>query len=166
MGAFKPNYSKLCQVIGDNSLKWAAAEQNLDLCVTIIFRLAGGSKLRKDLELPRSLTQKTKFVRDALRRLPSLKPFADAGKLAMDEMDDLALRRNIVTHGAVLEFHRQSGTWDFLKFEYGKDIHTARPVSVSLDALEADGIAMMDLSAKVGSLSKSLLRRFAPPHAQ
>lgn len=159
MAQVKSGYSDLCKAIGHIVINWSAAEQTLDMCVTIIFRYCGGNKLRKDL--PRSLNVKTKFMRDAFRKLIVLKQLTTSGLAIMDQVEALAKIRHEMVHGALAVPEAINGVWRFLKFDYGEDIHTARDVSFSIDDFRGVGKKMMVLGEGLLILANRL-KIFAP----
>lgn len=155
----KPKYSDLCKAIGHIVLNWAAAEQSLDMCVTIVFKYCGGNKLRDDL--PRSFNLKARFMREALRKLDLLKPLAAFGLPIIDQMDALSKTRHEMVHGALTTGELINNVWHFLKFDYGTDIHTCRDVSFSIDDFQDFGKKMQGLGEGLILLT-SRLQRHAP----
>ncbi len=129
MAQGKSGYSDLCKAIGHIVINWSATEQSLDLAVSTVFRLSGGKTLED--ELPRSLSRKTKFMRNAFRKLPALSPLAQSGMELMSTIDRCAKQRHEMVHGALACEGADNGSWYFIKLDHGQ-ISIKRDTSQSL----------------------------------
>jgi len=155
-------YRAMCADLGHILLNWSGAEQSLDMCVTIVFQRLPESH-KWEGELPRALNRKTAFLRKAFRNIAALNEFSALGIATIDQMDTLAKDRNDMIHSALASAESINGQWHFLKFDYGSEIHTARPVAFSQADFHEAGKEMMGLAESVQLLAGRLRKRFLPP---
>lgn len=87
-------------IIGKIVAGWGAIDFALDALASIIHRQAPAA------ELPRSLRQKTRFLRRAVETVEMLRPFAVEGTQALDRINALKQKRHRIVHGIVLRTTR------------------------------------------------------------
>lgn len=154
------SYRAMAADLGHVLINWACAEQSLDMCVTIVFQKFPEAQKWAG-SLPRPLNKKTAFMRRALHNIPAFKDFSELGISVMDQVDKLATDRNDMIHGALASIKAVNGQWRFLKFDYGSQIHTARPLAYSQVDLQEAGKEMLALAGDAnrlyGQLRKFLL---------
>ena len=86
--------------IGKITAYWSAIYLGLDTLVSVIAVCLDGPALD---ELPRSLRQKTRFLRTAFNTVRLLQPFAAEGKAVLARINTLKQKRHRVAHGMVLQ---------------------------------------------------------------
>lgn len=151
-------YRSMCADLGHFLINWSGAEQSLDMCVSIVFRQFQESR-NGNGRLPSALSQKTKFMRKALRDIPALRDLAEFGITTMNKLEKMARDRNDMIHAALSTTSAINGQWQFVKFDYGSDIHTVRSLAYSQADYQRAGNEMMALAEDVQRLA-GLLRKF------
>jgi len=154
----------MCADLGHVLINWAGAEQWLDMCVTLVFQNSPESKTYEKT-LPQGLTRKTIFMRKSLLNIAELRDFSDPGIIVMGRLEDTAKARNDMIHAALSSTKAINGKWHFLKFDYGSQIHTVRPVAYSHADYQEAGKEMMALATDVQRLAERL-RKFYLPQLQ
>jgi hypothetical protein len=92
-------YRDLYCAIGQATTFWAGVELNLDEIVYTIYLHYGGQSL--DREIPRPISKKTRFVKNALKKCPSLARYASEIREPIIRIGKMADDRDWLVHGTL-----------------------------------------------------------------
>jgi hypothetical protein len=92
-------------------------EQNVDMCVAMIYHGIGGRRMI-DPRIPRTMKGKLKFLQRAFKTLAVLRPYANDATALLEVAKRLSEKRNDVVHGALSEMTPVDGKWSMSIFDY------------------------------------------------
>jgi len=123
--------------IGKVIITWSVVERFLDMCVLIIYHSYRLTLSFDVKEIPHSLTNKTKFVKKALKNSNALLPLRDEGVKLMKRINDLKDSRHNLTHGMLLNIYPNS--FDIQKFNYKESTFDDEKITIKLkDCLQLE----------------------------
>lgn len=121
-------FRALCMAVGFVVLNWAVIEQQIDNIVSVAFKNCGGKALRKNGDIPRSLSQKLDFLRTCFVKLGRLKDFRGEGLALVGRTGTLGDQRNSLVHAAITSLKPSAtGGFSFRKLGYEKEDHVLHP---------------------------------------
>jgi|GraSoiStandDraft_4_1057263.scaffolds.fasta_scaffold183719_1 hypothetical protein len=144
--------------VGEVVVTWAMVERILTVSIGIIYHDARGSEVCE--RLPFGLTDKIKFVRLCLRQMQPLQGLQPEFGPLLVEAKRLADVRNYLVHGAVMDWDKETGTVEFVKFD-PKDGHyqnSKRRFTMGELAQAADDSII--LAGAIGNLTQRLAHAF------
>jgi len=104
-------------------------------------------------------------MRKAFRKILAVGDFAEFGISVMNRVDKLAKDRHDMIHGALSSTSAINDQWQFLKFDYGSEIHIVRSVAYSQADYQEAGKEMLALAGDVQRLA-GRLKKFLPLRPQ
>ena len=146
--------------IGFVVVNWAVIEQQIDNLVNVTFKDCGGRDLRKKADIPRSFSQKAKFLKECFKKLGPLKPFAGEGLSLVGRACNLSVERHNLVHGAVTSLVPVNGTFEFRKVGYEREDHTIEPFTWHPDDFSKLAKSLGDLTTDLIALSQKLADKF------
>lgn len=165
MAALSPDdqnddFRSLCTAVGFVVLNWGMIDQQLDILVNIVFRHCGGNRLRKDGDIPHSMKQKTTFLKQGFRSLPTLRPFAVEGRALMKRIEKRSRDRHDLAHGSLKQMAHVDGTYEFHIVEYHRDGHSIRSFKFGPDDFSTYLKVHGDLQTELIQFSLRLGKQF------
>jgi hypothetical protein len=152
---------QLYYVIGKAIIAWSTLERILDMCVLVIHG-SYGLTLPSIKEIPRSLENKTDFIKKALRDTDSdyLRSLSKSGTKIMNKINAIKDSRHNLTHGMLLNIYPKS--FDIQKFNYKKSFDDVK-ITIKLKDCLALGNKFLDLARELASFFRQgLLRQVSP----
>ena len=144
------DFQALCTAIGFVEVNWALFEQSLDHMVITIHRDLGGATFVN--ELPRSYSNKVKFLRKAFSRIPSLQSLKDNAKQVLEKSKELSKHRHDLTHGVVTHTELKDGRYNFSKIDYSGTEHQYRDFVFDPNTFPRLAQELLDLGTLTASL--------------
>jgi hypothetical protein len=154
------DFRALCIAIGFVVVNWAVIEQQIDFLVNATFRDCGGKALRNKGDIPRSLSQKTQFLKDCFKKLAPLKPFAAEGLNLVGRVSNLSTERHDLVHGAITNLEPVNGVFHFRKVEYEKENHAVAPFTFDPPAFSKLETALGDVLTELIAFSQRMADSF------
>ena len=146
--------------IGKAIVTWSIVERFLDMCILIIYH-SYALTLPDLKEIPHSLTNKTKFVKKALKDSNVLLPFSDEGRKLMNRINVLKNDRHNLSHGMLLDIYTDS--FDIQKFEYKKHTYDDKKIPIKIKDCLHLGNKFLDLANELAYFfRRRLLRQEGP----
>ena len=139
-GTEADDFRALCMAIGFVVVNWAIIEQQIDNVVNVAFKNCGGKTLRKNGDIPRSMSQKLDFLKDCFHKIAALKPFEGEAVSLIGRTSTLSEQRHDLVHGAVTSLTPINGGFKFRKIGYEKEDHVLHP-EFTFDPSEFDKLA-------------------------
>lgn len=120
---------------GSFILNWAIFESCLEKWIALLHRKA--LRNSKDSKLPKELSRKTKYLREAFKELDSLQPFHDEAVSCLDRSAPLSTLRHTLIHGAISAYRFEDRALLFVRLiiDRSDDIHMASEEWIGLDQL-------------------------------
>jgi hypothetical protein len=152
--------TNLSLAVGQLVLDWAFVEQNLDMCIAVIYHTAGGKHI--DPVLPRSVKRKVRFLKLCFKTIDTLAPFKEQALPMLSEAKTLAHARHTVVHGVLSDYDDPTGTVTFVMLDAKPELHHV--VRRKLDFLQmlSAGEKCRTLTFQLRDLTQCLLDTFMP----
>lgn len=150
----------LANAIGRLAMAWAGLELMLDAQVAVIYQLAGGRHLER--ELPKALNRRINFLRRCYRQIAALSGFSAKAAPLLDETDRLSETRHTVIHGAPAHCDPSGPSFIFVRMEVNKDktMHKGNELSLTLGQIVDCGRKSQGLADDFYSLANRLMDAF------
>ncbi len=155
--AFMSNLSK---AVGQLVIDWAFVEQNLDMCIAVLYHTAGGKHI--DPVLPRSVKRKVQFLKLCFKTIDALAPFKDQALPLLSEAKTLAHARHTVVHGVLSDYDDPTGTVTFVMLDAKPTLHHEVRKKLDFGQMLSAGGRCRTLTFQLRDLTQSLLDTFMP----
>lgn len=145
--------------IGKAIVTWSIVERFLDMCILVIHG-SYGLTLPYIKEIPRSLKNKTDFIKKALKDSDVLRPLSNDGIMLMNKINALKDSRHNLSHGMLLNIYPNS--FDIQKFNHGNSFDDKKITIKLKDCLQL-GNKYLDLARELASFFRQgLLKQKGP----
>ncbi len=141
--------------IGRAIVAWSTLERILDMCVLIIHG-SYGLTLPYIKEIPRSLTNKTDFIKKALKDSDALRPLSNDGIKLMNKINTLKNSRHNLSHGMLLNIY--STSFDIQKFNYKERTFNDMKITIKLNDLLQLGNKFLGLADELAQFFRRLIK--------
>lgn len=156
-----PVLNRVALSIGHLALGFGFFETMLNTSVRIIFQHVGKPKGIK--VIPRDLSSRLDFMRDAVRQFPILDVFRAEIEACISIAGSLKDTRNHVLHGSMMDYDNATGLLTFIRLDVEKkqrQSHVPVPFRIKVLTLSQKGDETVALSARMLPVVESLNKTF------
>lgn len=125
----------LAMSVGLLVVNWAFVEAVLNAWCTLAYQAPGGGQITRDL--PRGFSRKVRFLKQCLRDLPPLAPFAEEARATLNELKRISKVRDFVVHGAITNYDEEGRILRFTKVDTTDEhtMHQLNSLTIPADEL-------------------------------
>jgi len=149
---------KMLAAIGELAVNWAHLEFGLDAIILVLYK-AGFSEFQS--ELPRSLSRKLDFLREALKRAdPSAVGDIASAFAFIETIRAESETRHDIIHGFPIHYSQDLTEVDLVRLLVQKDTWKQRYVSISIAGVMNAASRAFDLAAKAHDMAERMTKGF------